>query len=283
MSGEYKPEVLAEDFVFLEGPRWHEGELWLSDMWDHTIFRIAEDGTRTPVVKVPNRPSGLGFLPDGTLIVASMADRIIYKLIDNELVVHADLSTSVEADINDTIVDQQGRIYVGNFGYDLFAEAEPKATRIIVVEPDGSHRFVGGDLIFPNGMVIKENGTQLVVAESFAHRLTRFDIDANGELVNQKIFAELGELTPDGICLDVEDHIWVSSFATGDFIRVAPDGTIADSIKVKGAAVACQLGGSDGRTLFCLIFAGDIADISSGKRLARIETVRVAAAAAGSP
>ena len=283
MNDKLNTTVLADDFVFLEGPRWHKNELWVSDMWDYTIFRIAEDGSRTPVIKVPNRPSGLGFLPDGTLIVASMADRIVYKVVDGELIVHADLSDSVEADINDTIVDQHGRIYVGNFGYDLFAEAAEKPTRIIVIEADGSHRYVGDELIFPNGMVINQNGSQLVVAESFAHKLTRFDIDTNGDLSNRKTYAELGELTPDGICLDVEDHIWVASFATGDFVRVAPNGTIKERIKVDGAAVACQLGGADGHTLFCLVFAGDIADITSGKRLGRIETVRVSAAAAGSP
>ena len=283
MNESSQTTVIADDFIFLEGPRWYNGELWLSDMWDHTIFRVSEDGERTPVIKVPNRPSGLGFLPDGTLIVASMADRIIYKVIDNELQTHADLSASVDADINDTIVDQHGRIYVGNFGYDLFAEAEQKSTKIIVVEPDGSHRFVGDDLIFPNGMVIKKNGSELVVAESFAHKLTRFNIENNGDLTKGSTYADLGELTPDGICLDVEDHIWVASFATGDFVRVAPDGSIVQNIKVDGAAVACQLGGADGRTLFCLVFAGDIADISSGKRLARIETIRVDAAAAGSP
>lgn len=283
MNESSQTTVIADDFIFLEGPRWYNGELWLSDMWDHTIFRVSEDGERTPVIKVPKRPSGLGFLPDGTLIVASMADRVIYKVIDNELQTHADLSASVDADINDTIVDQHGRIYVGNFGYDLFAEAEQKSTKIIVVEPDGSHRFVGDDLIFPNGMVIKENGSELVVAESFAHKLTRFNIENNGDLTKGSTYADLGELTPDGICLDDEDHIWVASFATGDFVRVAPDGNIVQNVKVNGAAVACQLGGADGRTLFCLVFAGDIADISSGKRLARIETIRVDAAAAGSP
>ena len=205
------------------------------------------------------------------------------KVIKDELVVHADLSDTVEADINDTIVDQHGRIYVGNFGYDLFSGADQKATKIIAIEPDGSHRFVGDDLIFPNGMIINKNGKQLVVAESFAHKLTRFDIDDNGDLLNSQTYCDLGELTPDGICLDVEDHIWVSSFATGDFVRIAPSGTIVDRIKVDGAAVACQLGGADGCTLFCLVFAGEIEDISSGKRLARIETTRVANAAAGSP
>ena len=139
------------------------------------------------------------------------------------------------------------------------------------------------DLKFPNGMVICNGGKKLVVAETFGNKLTSFDIDTTGDLSNRQVYADLGEYTPDGICLDKEDHIWVASFVTGDFIRVAPNGTVADQFKVEGAAVACQLGGPDQHTLYCLVFAGELEDITSGKRLARIETVQVNAAAAGSP
>ncbi|MGR8947007.1 MAG: SMP-30/gluconolactonase/LRE family protein [Gammaproteobacteria bacterium] len=283
MSNKLKTTLLADNFVFLEGPRWHKGELWLSDMWDHTIFRMAEDGSKTPVIKVPNRPSGLGFLPDDTLIVASMADRTIYKVLDGKLELHADLSGTVSADINDTVVDHQGRIYVGNFGYDLFSDEPEKPADLILVDTDGSHRVVAEGLQFPNGMVISQDGKHLIVAETFGHKLSRFDIAGNGDLTNRLTFADLPDYTPDGICLDVEDHIWISSFMTGDFLRIAPNGSVAEQIKVDGAAVACQLGGCDGHTLYCLVFAGEIEDITSGKRLARIETATVSAAAAGSP
>lgn len=276
-------QLLADNFVFLEGPRWHEGALWLSDMWDNSIIKLEPDGTRHTVATVPNRPSGLGFMPDGTLLVASMADRTVYKVIDGALEVHANLSNVVGADINDIIVDDQGRTYVGHFGYDLFAGAPEKTAELVLIEADGSYRVVAEDLQFPNGMVMAGGGSKLIVAETFGHKLTSFDIDAAGDLSNRTVHAELGEFTPDGICLDQEDHIWVASFMTGDFIRVAPDGSVADQFKVEGAAVACQLGGSDLHTLYCLVFNGEIEDISSGKRLARIETVQVSSAAAGSP
>ncbi|MEM7466321.1 MAG: SMP-30/gluconolactonase/LRE family protein [Pseudomonadota bacterium] len=281
MNKPYVTTQLADEFVFLEGPRWHAGKLWLSDMWDHTIFSIDDAGARTPVIEVPNRPSGLGFLPDGTLTVASMADRTVYKIVDDKLEVHADLSNTVSADINDTVVDNNGRIYVGNFGYDLMSGEAEKPADLVMVNTDGSHRVVAEGLQFPNGMVI--DGDKLVVAETFGHKLTSFTIASDGSLSNRLVHADLGERTPDGICLDADRHIWVSSFMTGEFIRVAPNGEVVDVIKADGAAVACQLGGADGRTLFCLVFAGEIADISSGKRLARIETVKVDAASAGSP
>ena len=283
MTNKKSTTLLADDFVFLEGPRWHQGQLWLSDMWDHTILRIDEDGTRTPVVKVPERPSGLGFLPDDTLIVASMGDRKIYKVVSNELKLHADLSASVSADINDTVVDSEGRIYVGNFGYDLLAGAPEKTAELIMVDTDGSHRVVADGLQFPNGMVISNDGKRLIVAETFGHRLSQFDIDEDGSLSNNRVFASFDDYTPDGICLDVENHVWVASFMTGEFIRVAPSGEVVENIKVDGAAVACQLGGADLCTLYCLVFGGELEDISSGKRLARIETIPVGAAAAGSP
>ncbi len=275
--------LLAENFVFLEGPRWYDGALWLSDMWDNSIIKIDPNGSRDVIATVPNRPSGLGFMPDGTLLVASMADRTVYKVIDGALEIHANLSNVVGADINDIIVDDKGRTYVGHFGYDLFAGAPEKTAELVLIEPDGSYRVVAEDLQFPNGMVISGGGKKLVVAETFGHKLTSFDIDDTGDLTNRTVYADLGEFTPDGICLDQQDHIWVASFMTGDFIRVAPDGSVADQFKVDGAAVACQLGGPDLHTLYCLVFKGEIEDITSGKRLARIETLQVASAAAGSP
>ncbi len=278
------PTVLADDFVFLEGPRWHNGELWFSDMWGHKVHRMTPSGIVTDVVDVPERPSGLGFMPDGTLLIASMADRCVYKYDQGRLAVHADLSATVSANINDIIIDKQGRTYVGNFGYDLFSDADPQDADLVLIEPSGTHRVVAGGLMFPNGMVLMNDERTLVIAETFANRLTAFDRDANGDLNNRRVFAEMGELTPDGICLDIEGGIWVASFMTGDFVRVIDGGEITDRIKVENkAAVACQIGGADNRTLYCLTFAGEMADLGSGKRLARIETVTVEIPGAGSP
>lgn len=276
--------VLADDFVFLEGPRWHNGELWFSDMWGHKVHRISPTGVVADVIDVPGRPSGLGFLPDGTLLIASMADRCVYKNDNGSLALYADLSATVGADINDMIIDKQGRTYIGNFGYDLINGADPKEAELIVIEPNGAHRVVADGLMFPNGTVLMDDERTLVVAETFANRLTAFDRDANGDLNNRRVFADLGELTPDGICLDIEGGIWVASFMTGDFVRVVDGGEITDRINVgEKAAVACQIGGADNHTLYCLTFAGEMADLATGKRLARIETVTVDVAGAGSP
>ena len=283
--GNFSPAVLADGFIFLEGPRWHDGELWFSDMWDHKVKRMSPRGEITTVVTVPERPSGLGFLPDGTALIVSMANRTVYRLENGALVEHAALGDAVGGDVNDLIVDSAGRAYVGNFGYDLFNEEEPRNATLVLIEPDGSHRVVADDLSFPNGMVLTNDGAGLVVAETFGHCLTAFDRKADGSLTNRRVFAELGDYTPDGICLDIEGGIWVASFMTGDFIRVVDGGEITDKFSVGPgkAAVACQIGGPDNRTLYCLTFEGEIADIAKLERRARIETVTVAIPGAGSP
>lgn len=277
-----EPSVLADGFVFLEGPRWHDNSLWISDMWGQTVHRLTAEGAIADVIDVPQRPSGLGFMPDGSLLIVSMGDRMVYRFTQGSLETHADLSTTVRADINDMVIDGSGRAYVGNFGYDLMNDADPQDAELVLVEPDGSHRVVADGLMFPNGMVLTDDA--LVVAETFGHRLTAYDRDSNGNLSNRRIFADLGEMTPDGICLDLEGGIWVASFMTGEFVRVLDGGEITDRLSVPGrAAVACQLGGAEMRSLYCLTFAGQLEDIASGARLARVETVTVDVPGAGSP
>ena len=281
---ELQTEILAEGFIFLEGPRWHAGCLWVSDMWDYKVIKVKPDGSRETVVEVPNRPSGLGFLPDGTPLVVSMGDRKLYRIAGGALVQHADLAPCVTGDINDIVMDAEGRAYVGNFGCDLFAGEALKNADLVCVGRDGQVRKVASDLVFPNGMVIMDGGRTLVAAETFANRLTAFDRAADGSLSNRRAFAELGQLTPDGICLDQAGGIWVASFATDEFVRVEAGGTITDRVAVRERrAVACQLGGADGRTLFCLTFEGHLDEIKARKRAGRVETVKVAVPGAGSP
>jgi len=275
---------LVDGFVFLEGPRWHQGKLWVSDMWGYTVYTIAQNGAREVVCKVPERPSGLGFAPDGTLLIVSMENRSLVKLVDGKLVKVADLSPWATGDCNDMVTDAKGRCYVGNFGYNLLAGEAPLMAKLVCVEPDGSARPVADDLHFPNGAVIMNGGRTLVVAETFGSCLTAFDIAADGSLSNRRCFAALGEHTPDGICLDTDGGIWVASFMTSVFLRVKDGGTVTDTVEVPGKrAVACQLGGDDGRTLFCLTYDGTIEDLHHAKPAGAIETVRVQHPAAGSP
>ena len=280
----YQSTPFAGDFVFLEGPRWHDGRLWVSAIWAHTVYAVAADGTREAIVEVPQRPSGLGFLPDGTPLVVSMIDRRLYRLEGGRLVLHADLAASVAAELNDMVVDGQGRAYVGNMGYDLFNDAEPKTAEITLVEPDGSHRHVATGLDFPNGMLITDSGSTLVVAESFGHRVSAFDIAADGSLSGQRVLAELPELIPDGICLDAAGNVWVAGAMGGLFVQLDPAGSVIAQVDVRPrAAIACQLGGADGRDLFCLVYDGGIEELSRGQPGASIEIARVAHPAAGSP
>jgi sugar lactone lactonase YvrE len=275
---------LVDGFVFLEGPRWHQGKLWVSDMWGYTVYTISATGAREVVCKVPERPSGLGFAPDGSLLIVSMEDRQLKKLVNGSLVKVADLSGLATGDCNDMVMDARGRAYVGNFGYNLLSGEEAKMAKLVLVDTDGSTRAVADGLNFPNGAVIMNGGRTLVVAETFGNCLTAFDIAADGGLSNRRVFAAMGEHTPDGICLDVDGGIWVASFMTSVFLRVKDGGEVTDTIEVPGRrAVACQLGGDDGKTLFCLTYEGTIEDLHQAKAAGAIETVRVQHAAAGSP
>lgn len=281
----YKLEMLADGFIFLEGPRWHDNQLWLSDMRGETVYTLSEAGKRSKVASFPKHPSGINFLPDGRVVIVSMQDRKLMQVeAGGKLSEYADLSTMVSYDINDSVCDASGNIYVGNFGYDLLAGEAPKTADLIMVAMSGQSKVVASGLEFPNGAVITPDGRTLIIAETFGHKLSAFDRAADGSLSNRRVWAHLGERTPDGICLDAEGAVWVSSFVTSEFVRVLPDGSIGDIIVTPGKrAVACNLGGADGRTLFALTFAGELADLGSGKPLAAVEVCRVEVAAAGSP
>ena len=277
------PQTLAGGFVYLEGPRWHQGRLWMSDMFAGKVYALAPDGAVEVVAEVPGRPSGIGFLPDGTPLIVSMRDRRVLRLEAGALTVHADLGALVTGDPNDMVVDGGGRAYVGDFGYDLFAGARERSAKFILVEPDGAARVVARDMAFPNGTVILPDG-RLVVAESAGHRLTSFDIAADGSLLNRQIYADISGYEPDGICLDQGGGIWVSAFEQCAFLRVLEGGQVTNRIDVPGRfAVACQLGGEEGRTLFCLTCEGTWADVCAGRSQAKVEVVEVDVPGAGSP
>lgn len=281
---QYETTKFLDGFVFLEGPRWHDGALWVSDMMGLTVYRIDADGHAQVIASVPERPSGLGFLPDGTPLVVSMLDRRLYKIVDGALELHADCAATVSPEMNDMVVDRRGRAYIGNFGYDIFGGADPDTAEIVLVEADGSHRIVADGLECPNGTVISADGRTLIVAETFAGCLTAFDIEDNGNLVNRRVHSRHDDRMPDGICLDADGNIWVAEFLGNRFVQVDPGGNIIASVDVGPAsAIAPQLGGDDGRTLFCLVYAGDVAAIAAGKPGAQILTAHVDVAGAGSP
>ncbi len=272
---EHKATRLADDFIFLEGAKWRDGRLWLSDVFDHKVYRIGLSGEREKVVDVPHRPSGLGFLPDGTAIVASSKDFRLYRILGDRIEEYADLTTHVGGHVNDFTIDRAGRIFVGNFGYDYDGGEPVRPTVIHRVDPDGSIHVAAEDVVFPNAMVIIDGGRTLVVAETWRGKLTAFDLSPEGGLSNRRTFADLGSRQPDGICADAEGAIWTGCFNTGEFLRVRAGGEITDRIAFDGCGVACTIGGPDRHTLFCTVYCGPVDDLIAGKRKAAVFTLPV--------
>ena len=278
------PEILLDGLIFLEGPRWYDGKLWFSDMFAGQVRTVDLSGNTDVVAEVAERPSGLGFLPDGRLLIVSMQNSQLLRLDREGLTTVADLSGLAVGSPNDMVVDTHGRAYIGHFGYDLFGGQEPRPASLLLVTPDGQVREVADGLEFPNGTVISPDGKTLIVAETFGRRLTAFSIADDGGLSERRVFAQFDEETPDGICLDARGGVWVSSFESGEFVRVEDGGTITDRIPVPGKrAVACALGGPQRQTLFLLTAETTLEDLAQGKSIGRVETVRVDTPGAGLP
>ena len=271
---ESRLEVLLTGLRFPEAPRWREDRLWLSDMHAGEVRTVDLAGRSELVVRVPEEPSGLGWLPDGTLLVVSMRDRKLMRADAGRLSVVADLSKLAPFHCNDMVVDARGRAYVGNFGSDISRGDALLPTCLILVEPGGHARIVAEDLVFPNGMVITSDGRTLIVAETFASRLTAFDIAKEGSLSHRRIWAELGAAMPDGICLDVENAVWVASPFSRELLRVAEAGEVRERIATERLPIACALGGPEGRTLFVLT-AEHFEPEKTVDRSGRIEIVEV--------
>jgi sugar lactone lactonase YvrE len=277
-------DLLLSDLCFAEGPRWHADRLWFSDMHEPAVKTVDLDGRADVQFEVPGRPSGLGWLPDGRLLVVSMTDRKLLRLDPEGLALHADLSALASWDCNDMVTDGAGRSYVGNFGFDLHdPQAENRPAELVLVTPEGEARVVARDLRFPNGSVITPDGRTLVVGESFGARLTAFDIQDDGTLGGQRLWAQLERAVPDGICLDAEGAIWVASPLGNDVLRVREGGEVTHRVRCSQNAIACMLGGPDGRHLLVCSSATTRPEECRAKRPARIEVARVDIPGAGWP
>ncbi|WP_296445173.1 SMP-30/gluconolactonase/LRE family protein [Rhodoferax sp. UBA5149] len=241
-----------DQLAFPESPRWHDGALWFSDFYTHSVKRVGMDGRVETVVEVPGQPSGLGWLPDGRLLVVSMTDRRLLRLDPQGLTEVADLSHLAPFHCNDMVVDALGRAYIGNFGFDIAARQKPVPTVLIMVTPDAQASVVADDLQFPNGSVITPDGRTLIVAESYGARLTAFTIGADGTLGERRVWAQLQGAAPDGICLDAQGAVWVASPISREVLRVREGGEVTHRIPTLGQAVACMLGGPQRKTLFVL-------------------------------
>jgi sugar lactone lactonase YvrE len=259
--------TLLEGGSFFEGPRWHGGRWWVSDFYRHRVVTVGTDGSEETVMEVEGQPSGMGWLPDGSLLVVSMKDhKVLRRAEDGSVSLHADLGEYCTGNLNDMVVSADGRAYAGHFGFDLMAGADPALASLIRVDLDGSATVVAEDMWFPNGSVITPDGGTLIVGETAAARYTAFTIAGDGSLTDRRVWAQvapepplgtlaetLGQLAfgPDGCGLDAEGHIWSADEVGARCVRLAPGGAITAEVPMpEGLDVfACMLGGDDGRTL----------------------------------
>ncbi|MFC5748321.1 SMP-30/gluconolactonase/LRE family protein [Actinomadura rugatobispora] len=274
------PELLAGGFVFAEGPRWRAGELWFSDMHGEAVYSTTSRGETTLRLEMPGeKPSGLGFLPDGSALIVSMAERALLRLApDGSRSVHARLGELVADELNDMVVAADGTAYVGSY------PTEPDAGVLVRVAPDGSASIAAERLDFPNGSALSPDGRTLIVAESKGRRFTAYDVDGRDGLVRRRVVATTPDAAPDGMALDAEGAIWAAFPLAHEFRRILPGGDVTDRVHVGDRmAIACVLGGDDRRTLFLLSASDWNAGNLAGARTSVIETVRVSVAGAGVP
>lgn len=258
--------TIGDGYSYLECPRWHEGRIWFVDFYTYRVLSAEADGSDVRVeAEIPQQPSGLGWLPDGRLLVVSMKGaRILRRETDGSLVTHADLSSSVSGHPNDMVVDSRGRAFVGEFGFDLMGGGAFRSANLVRVDPDGTVTVVADDMRFPNGSVITDDGV-LLVGETFGNRVTAFDITDSGDLINRRVWAQFGDLpdesdletllsllvvAPDGCCLDTDGALWIADALAGRVVRVVEGGKIVDQIDTPSGVFACMLGGDDRRQLF---------------------------------
>lgn len=293
-----EPTVVGTGYSFLESPRWHDGRLFVSDMYTQRVLAFHPDGAVQAVANVPGRPGGLGFLPGGSLLAVSMTDRLVLRAQDGVLVTLADLSDLVPWPCNDMLVDRAGRAYVGHFGADVPADPRIAPAELVLVDPDGRMRVVAEDLVFPNGMVMTDDGQTLLVAETFAARISAFDVADNGSLTNRRTWASFtegvgdtifdaldsGAPLPDGMALDTEGAVWIGDLGGRGALRVVEGGEVVAAIDAAPDAVyALALGGVDRCTLYMCVAPRLREFDPAAERKARLLACRVDVPGAGIP
>jgi sugar lactone lactonase YvrE len=293
-------DTLLEGGSFFESPRWHDGRWWVSDFYRHRVLTVDTDGRSEDVLEVEGQPSGLGWMPDGSLLVVSMRDHRILRWDGSSTTVHADVAEHCGGHLNDMVVDGSGRAYVGNFGFDLMAFADPRTANLIRVDSDGTSTVEAEEMYFPNGSVITPDGTTLIVGETAGARYTAFTISGDGPLSERRIWAQIAETPeittfeetlgklrfgPDGCALDAEEHIWCADEVGARCARIARGGAIVDEIAApEGLNIfACMLGGDDGRTLLMCAAPDFIEQARSAKHEAVLLTTTVDVPHAGLP
>jgi sugar lactone lactonase YvrE len=291
-----KAEPFVRGLNFGEGLRWHEGRFWYSDFHQHRVSSAAPDGSVRVELEIDDRPSGLGWLPDGRLLVVAMlSQRVLRREADGGAVLHADLKGLAKFHTNDMLVDKHGNAFIGCFGFDLdkfieqhgtaplFDEPGPPTAPIMRVTPDGKASIASPGHKFPNGMALVDDGRTLVVAECFIPGLTAFDLGADGTLTNRRPWATLSKtppsIVPDGICSDSEGAIWCANALGREAVRVAKGGEILERVETSQFAFSCALGGTDGRQLVIATAPTPNAGLGAKQAKRLLETARVSAPA----
>jgi sugar lactone lactonase YvrE len=277
-----EPRTLLSGLAMGEAPRWHDDRLWCTDMGAREVLALDLDGTSEIIARVPTL--GLGFLPDGRLLIVSMRDGLLLRREpDGSLVTHADLTSLDRHPWNDLVVDGRGNAYVDNIGFDFPGGAFAPGI-VALVTPGGTVRRVADGLAFPNGMVVTPDNTTLIVAESYGNRLTAFDIADDGNLSNRRVWADLPDGHPDGICLDAENAVWYADVPAKRCVRVRQGGEVLQTIDLDRGCFACTLGGADKRTLFMMAAEwGGAATMGDQARTGQVLTVQAPAPGVGWP
>jgi sugar lactone lactonase YvrE len=287
--------LIAEPFVsglfFGECPRWHDGRLWYSDFFDHAVLSVSPDAERRVEVDFDGEPAGLGWLPDGRLLINSRLDRVIYRReLNGTIVEHGDLKPFATWHANDMVVASNGQAYAGNFGFDLDGLSDgtvkPSAiapASLIRVDPDGTSSEAASDLQFPNGAVITDDDATLIIAESFGGRLSAFDRGPDGALTNRREWAALAGIAPDGICLCADGSVWVANALKAECVRVAEGGEVLERVTTSRNCYACMLGDDDRRTLYLVTAVDSNASVARASRNGALEKVRTTVPGAGLP
>jgi sugar lactone lactonase YvrE len=286
-------KLLADNIFFGEAPRWHDGRLWFSDFYDRAVKSVGLDGVVRTEVALDDQPSGLGWSPDGHLLIVAMSSLEIRRKDQDGVHVYAKLAGVARHLANDMVVDARGRAYVGSFGFDIHRELEARGAAALLadhptaplarVDVDGSVHTAAEDLHFPNGMVITSDGKTLIVAETLGSSLTAFDMDVYGGLKNRRLWAALDGRLPDGICLDADGNIWIANAIAPECVLIAPGGKVVEIVETGNPCFACMLGGEDGRTLFMLTAPTSNAVHAAAARNGRIMTAYVTTGGAGRP
>ena len=299
-------KLLVENVYFSEGPRWYNNKIWFSDFYQHAVFSVDANGVQEKIVDIPNQPSGLGWLPNGDMLIVSMHDQKLMRFSDGVLSLHSDLSHLTKFTCNDMVVDNDGHAYIGNFGTTQH-NINVKPTCLIHVTPDGKASIVAENLEFPNGTVITPDGKKLIVGETYAGRLTAFDINSDKTLSNRQTWAKMmptwifyvskvrrflkqvpketnfAPRVPDGICLDEGMGIWVASPTTFEVFRIEEGGNVTDIISTPQRAYACMLGGESGKTLYISTANDSTPEVARSQPMGKIYTTEVKFARAGNP